>query len=138
MKDLNNISPKKSVCNGKVVVKNVNSSYFYQAFVNCEEAYRTITLSEYIKSHVNTVSIGSGLYQNNDKLIYRGEDPANYIQFAGRVYQILQVNSDGTIDIIATEKREKSVWDNRYNQDRKRNDGINDYSVSRVRDSLLT
>lgn len=138
MKNITDLSPKGSVCSGKVVVKNVNQGYFYQAFVDCGESYQTTTFSNYIKSHVNTVAVGTGLYENGGNYIYRGESPNNYIKFAGRIYRIVQVNVDGTIQMIATEKSDRVVWDDRYNQEREDTVGINDYRVSRLRDTLLS
>lgn len=137
LKDLDEISPKGSTCSGRVIVKNVNQKYFYQAFVSCGDKYQTTTLTDYIKSHENTVTVGAGLYTLNGNSIYRGENPNNYIKFANRVYRIVRIYSDGTMDIIATEYTTRTTWDDRYNQDRNRNDGINDYTVSRVRDTLL-
>lgn len=138
IKKMEKLSPKGSTCSGKVVVKNVNNGYFYQAFVNCGSNYNTTVISDYIKSKTSTVTTGAGLYENNGSYIYRGENPNNYIKFANRLYRIVKINSDSTIDIISTEKKERVVWDDRYNQDRKNEDGINNYSVSRVRDTLLT
>ncbi len=138
MKDLANIAPRNSSCTGRVVVKNVNSGYFYQAFIDCGEQYKTTTLSNYIKTHDAPVTIGEGLYENAGNYIYRGENPDNYIKFAGKTYRIVQINADGTIQIIATEKTDRVVWDDRFNQERNNNDGINDYAVSRIRDTLLT
>lgn len=138
MKDIVDLSPKDSVCSGKVIVKNVNQGYFYQAFIDCGDHYRTTSFANYIKGHVNAVAIGTGLYENNGNYIYRGENPNNYIKFAGRLYRIVQINSDGTIQIIATEKTDRVVWDDRYNQERKDSVGINDYRVSRLRDTLLS
>ena len=138
IKSMDKLAPKGSSCSGKVIVKNVNNSYFYQAFVNCGDSYNTTVISDYIKSHTSTVSTGTGLYQNNGSYIYRGENPNNYIKFAGRIYRIVKINDDSTLDIIATEKQDRVVWDDRYNQQRGNNDGINTYSISRVRDSLLS
>ncbi len=138
MKELEKIAPKDATCTGKVTVKNVNQGYFYQAFLDCGEKYKTTKLSDYINNHENPVIVGPGLYEVNGKKAYRGENPKNYITFAGRTYRIVQINEDGTVDIIGTTREDRVVWDDRYNEDRNQNEGINDYSVSRVRDTLLT
>lgn len=137
LKEMEKISPKGSTCSGRVVVKNVNGGYFYQAFVNCGDSYQTTTLSSHIKSHVSTVSNGAGLYSVNGDLIYRGENPNNYIKFAGRLYRIVRVRSNDTLDIIAVDKSVRENWDDRYNAERGFNDGINEYSLSRAREYLL-
>ena len=137
IKNMEKLSPKGSTCSGKVVVKNVNNGYFYQAFVNCGSSYNTTVISDYIRSKTSTVTVGAGLYENSGNYVYRGENPNNYIKFADRLYRIVKINSDSTIDIISTEKKDRVVWDDRYNQDRESEDGINTYSISRVRDALL-
>lgn len=137
LKNLQNISPKGSTCTGRVIVKNVNHGYFYQAFLDCGDRYKTTTLANYIKSHESMVSTGEGLYEYLGSYIYRGENPRNYIKLGDRLYQIVQLNDDGTIQIISRAKDERVVWDNRYNETREETDGINDYRLSRIRDSLL-
>lgn len=137
IKSMDKLSPKGSVCSGKVVVKNVNNSYFYQAFVNCGDSYNTTVISDYVKSHTSVVTSGTGLYANNGNYVYRGEKPENYIKFANKLYRIVKINSDSTIDIINTESKNRVLWDNRYNLESRYEDGINNYSLSRIRDSLL-
>lgn len=137
IKSMEKLAPKGSTCSGKVIVKNVNNGYFYQAFVNCGDSYNTTVISDYIKSHTSTVSTGTGLYENSGNYVYRGEKPNNYIKFADKLYRIVKINSDSTIDIINTESKNKVIWDNRYNLESRYEDGINDYSLSRIRDSLL-
>jgi hypothetical protein len=130
------ISPKGSTCSGRVVVKNVNGNYLYQAYIDCGEKYKTLSLSDYLKTAVPLETTNAGLYKVGNEYYYRGEIPNNYLSFAEQVYRILRVNEDGTIDIIANEKRERDVWDDRYNEEREGNDGINNFALSRIRDSL--
>lgn len=137
LKEMEKLSPKGSSCSGRVVVKNGNGNLLYQAFVDCGEDYQTESLSSHILSNEDRVTSGEGLYEVNGKYVYRGEDPDNYITFAKQTYRIVQVNADKSIDIIATSDRKRVVWDDRYNQEVGKSDGINDYSVSRVRDTLM-
>lgn len=137
IKSLDDISPKGSTCSGEVVVKNVNGNHLYQAYLDCGSSYSTEQVSDYILANTNVVSSGAGLYKNGDSYYYRGENPNNYITFAGMSYRIVKINADGTMDIIANEKRTRAEWDDRYNNERESNVGVNTYSLSRAKDSLL-
>lgn len=137
IQDLSEIAPEGAVCDGKVIVKNVNGNHFYQVYLDCGASYKTQNLHDYILGRENVVASGTGLYQNTDGYYYRGENPNNYVIYARKIYRIVRINNDGTMDIIATKKRDKNVWDDRYNQDRNGNSGINDYSISRIKDALL-
>jgi len=44
LKNLQNISPKGSTCTGRVIVKNVNHGYFYQAFLDCFGFFTRLSL----------------------------------------------------------------------------------------------
>ena len=137
IKNLESISPKGSTCSGEVVVKNVNGNHLYQAYLNCGSDYSTERASNYILDNTSVVSSGVGLYKQGDNYYYRGENPNNYITFAGMEYRIVKINQDGTMDIIANEKRTRSEWDDRYNNERESNVGVNNYSLSRAKDYLL-
>ncbi len=137
IKSLEDISPKGSICSGEVVVKNVNGNHLYQAYLDCGTSYSTVQVSDYILENQSVVASGAGLYQNGDSYYYRGENPNNYITFAGMSYRIVKINADGTMDIIANEKRTRAEWDDRYNNERESNVGVNTYSLSRAKESLL-
>ena len=51
------------------------------------------------------VTSGEGLYDDtyeNDRYIYKGKNPNNYIKFNDELWRIISFESDGTIKIIAT------------------------------------
>lgn len=136
LKDLNKLVPDKDVnCSATVTVTNINNSYRYTTKLKCGNKYETQTLADKIINAEGTVISGQGLYEINGGYAYRGENPNNNLTFAGKKWRIVKIEDD-SVAIILNEKYVQSVWDNRYNQDRNQNDGINDYSVSRANDFL--
>lgn len=135
LKDITKLTPnKEAVCKGKVRVKTNNNYTLYTAFLDCGEDYKTKYLSDVLKK--NVVESGDGLYLENDYYIYKGENVNNYVSFANKQWRIIRINSDNTIRMIETTVREEIVWDDRYNTDTQSKEGINDFSVSRIKDSL--
>ena len=135
LKDISKLTPnKEAICKGKVRVKTNNNYTLYTAFLDCGEDYKTKYLSDIIKKEV--VETGDGLYAYNDTYVFRGENVNNYVSFAGKEWRILRINNDNSIRLFETTIREEVVWDNRYNIDVKSKEGINDFDVSRIKDSL--
>lgn len=135
LKDLSKLTPNKdAVCTGKVNAKTNNNYILYTAFLDCGEDYKTKYLSDVIKK--NVVESGDGLYDYNDSYIFRGEKVNNYVKFADKEWRIIRINSDNTIRMMETTVRDEIVWDNRYNVDVNSSEGINDFAVSRIKDSL--
>lgn len=122
-------------CSGNVNVTNVNGEYRYVPVLDCNELYKTKKFTDYIQKNVPVVTSGNGLYNLNDELVYRGDTVDNYLKFSNKLYRIVKF-SNGQPVIIYTEKLESRVWDNRYNIDKESTLGINDYSVSRIREYL--
>ena len=139
LKNMNELTKKmKGVsCKATVIVNYVNGEYRYTPLLDCGKDYSTKTLSTYITENVNKVYTGSGLYELNGELVYRGEEPNNYVKFSGKLWRIVKIEN-GQVVMILDEKGDRVVWDDRFNTDRDRNDGINDYTVSRIYDSLKT
>lgn len=141
MKEMVNIAPKGVSCRADAFVKNVNGSYSYYVDLDCGSNYNSETLADHILSNQQVVTTGDGLYENNGDYVYRGEYVDNYLNFAGRIYQIVSINSDKSITIINSTRDkdlDKPSWDDRYNPDSGYGkDGINDYTVSRIKDYLV-
>ena len=134
--DLQEMVPDEGVsCTATVTVTNVNNNYRYVANLKCGDKYQTETFVNHVKSVEQTVVTGQGLYDMNGELVYRGENPNNYIKFADRLWRLVKFENDSAM-LILDDKYARSVWDDRFNADRNRNDGINDYSVSRANDAL--
>lgn len=133
--DLNDVVDRKDVkCTGKVVVTNVNNKYNYTAYLDCGKAYQSTEMKSKITSDDVVVYEGIGVYQLNGEYVYRGENPNNYIKFAGKNWRIVKVDKNENIVLVAAEREIKNAWDDRYNEDRNLNTGINDYNVSRMHD----
>ena len=130
VKDKENVT-----CSAKVIISYNNATYRYTPLLDCGDAYKSQTLASYIESKENRVYTGTGLYDLNGEYVYRGETPNNYIKFSGYNYRIVKI-TEGKAVLILDEKYQRVVWDNRYNNDRGRTDGINDYGVSRIREYL--
>ena len=122
-------------CSGYVKVYRVNDDYSYFPYLNCPGEYESLTLSKKITSSV--VSSGDGLYSYDDRYIYRGEYPNNYIKFNDKSWRIIGINNDGSIKMIYTDKKiERNSWDDRFNSEKDSYYGINDFRVSRLLEYL--
>ncbi len=140
MKPLEDYVKKGVTCSGNVTVVNNNNQYTYIPFLDCEDEYTTKMLADSITSDNMIVDEGSGLYlDEEDNFVFRGEYVNNYVEFAGMTWRIVKVNADGSVRLFLAapnKKHKNSKWDDRYNVDRDSNVGINNYAVSRVRETL--
>lgn len=135
IKDLAKLSKnKKDTCTGNVTVTKNDDLYYYSVTLSCGNNYETKKLKDVIASDV--VETGDGLYKYDNTFIFRGENVNNYVSFAGLTWRILRINADGSIRMIETTKKQTTPWDDRYNSDKDYYVGINDYSVSRIKDYI--
>ncbi len=125
---------KGAECPSYVSVTNMNGNYEYTPSIMCEENQNETLVSK-ISSSI--VASGDGLYNVNGKYIFRGENPNNYIQFAGELWRIIGLDEFNNIKIIKI-KSEHNLWDDRYNSEYDEKFGINDFEVSRLKDYLDT
>lgn len=129
-KDMKGVS-----CTATVMVSYAGGEYRYTPLLDCGSEYSTKTFSSYIKENEEKVYTGEGLYDLNGELVFRGENPNNYVKFASKMWRIVKIENDKVV-LILNEKLSRDVWDDRFNTDRNRTDGINNYDVSRIRESL--
>lgn len=124
---------KDSSCTANIVVDYLNNDYKYQAYLTCND-FKTQKLVDTLKNNNKVSSTGEGLYEMNGELVYRGENPNNYVNFADRIWRIVKIDNNGNIKmIISTEKAEIiEEWDNRYNTEKKSAKGINNFLLSRA------
>lgn len=139
MKELSKLT-KNDTCTGKVVVKNDNGTYNYQAFLTCND-YATTLLKDEITKNNSIVESGDGLYNENGLLRFRGEIIKNYLKVEDTYYQIMKIDNEGRIFITPNELRSYDenyyvYWDNRYNSEKSMEYGINEYNLSRIKLSL--
>ena len=137
LKDPDKLLKKNVTCTGGVNVSNNNGYYLYQPVIDCSDGYKTNLLYKKILEDNPTKTSGDGLYKINDYYLFRGENLNNYVQFAGKNWQILRINSDNTIRIILIDSLEAVPWDNRYNIEKKDSAGKNDFEVSRIKQTLI-
>lgn len=136
IKDLSKITQKGAVCTGKVVVEKNGDYYLYTPYLDCGEDYKTINLTDKIKEDNPVVTEKDGLYEIDNNLVFRGEYVDNYVSFAGKLWRIIRINEDGTLRLIQDDISYNSVWDDRYNNDKRSSTGINDFMISRLKESL--
>mgnify|MGYP006069320243 CR=1 FL=1 len=123
-------------CTGKVSVQMNGEDYLYTPQLDCGDDYVTESLKDVLIKDV--VTDGYGLYQVGNSYVYRGEDVDNYLQLDQALWRIVKIMDNGQIMLILNDQASLNVpWDNRYNAEVGYNSGINTYSASRVRESLL-
>ena len=124
-------------CSGYVQIINENSKNRYVPYIKCGNYYETTSIADYIINNTTLATTDDGLYKIDNGYIYRGENPYNYLMLGQKLYRIIEINEEKQLRLISTQKYQNSiVWDDRYNVDKNNNYGINDYSKSRLKDSL--
>lgn len=128
---------KNSSCTAEVVVTKYADNYSYIPYVDCGNDYSTKELYKVIFENNNITSEGKGLYKGTDYYYFKGEVTNNYVGFDGQLYRIVKINEDNSITVIKVEKTSKTyTWDNRFNIEENANYGINDFELSRIKDTL--
>lgn len=123
-------------CSVTIKIKNNNEHYLALSNLNCGEKYKTTTIKNMVLKDNNIVNSSYGLYNINGEYVFRGEQVNNFVKFNNKLWRIIKINKDGDLRLIEVARNESYVWDDRYNSDRNTNTGINDYRVSRMRDTL--
>lgn len=138
MQDLSTYKTKEGgVCTGSVQVANTGGDYLYTPYLNCGDTYSTLELYKKITDDEDIVTTGYGLYSVKSEFVFRGEIVNNYVQLDNGLWRIVKVTSDNNVVLISEEgSLYANTWDNRYNQDRLYDSGINQYSASRVKEFL--
>lgn len=130
------IEDNNVTCTGYVEIMYNQKSNIYVPYLKCGKYYETQTLAGYITNNQEIVTTGDGLYKQGDTYVFKGEKPNNYVAIGQRLYRIIDIN-DNEVRLISNKKLTYYlIWDNRYNTDKTRNVGINDYSKSRIKDYL--
>ncbi len=140
LKEIERYVGKETSCEGSVYAIKNNTYYSYIPYLNCGKKYSTKFLSDAIIADNDIVEEGEGLYLDGESnYIFRGEYVNNYLTFANQNWRIIGINSDGSIRLLLSniiKKYRNSKWDNRYNEEKGDNSGINDFTVSRIREKL--
>ena len=144
-------------CNGKVEIYMTEEDYYnYVPTINCGSEYNTIKLSEQVilDNNYGVVS-GDGLYERangkfitdynelgieseNYEYVFRGDSVNNYVKIDENVWRIVAIKNNGDILLIYTGSTQKpSAWDDRYNEDVKKNQGINNYEYNNIKSRAM-
>ena len=123
------------ICTGHVTVYNNNGNYLYIPYLSCGDNYESSTLYETIVNSNPVVDSGNGLYNYNNDLLFKGDEVNNYIKFDNSLWRIIKMN-ETYIRLIQTSNDTYTAWDDRYNIEEMGDYGINDFSVSRIKDLL--
>ncbi len=125
------------VCTGSVKVQMEDDEYLYSPILNCGDKYSTILLSTKVIENNETVTSGDGLYSRGGEYVFRGENVDNFVKLGKSLWRIVKITADDEIVLISYEGAGYTTpWDNRYNQEKQYDAGINNYSVSRIKDYL--
>lgn len=147
---ISSLVPSGVECDGKVVVRRSDKIYSYVAFLDCGENFSEMGLLDVIEDNNEIVTTGSGLYKIGDERIFRGEPQNNYINIENNLWRIFKIDKENTIyiifeGVIVEDKIEINgifqsdyVWDNRFNVEKMDTSGINDFEVSRIKESILS
>lgn len=137
MKDLSEYRNDGVICSGKVQVERISGEYVYTPFLDCGDSYTSVELYTKITNDNPVVSSGEGLYNYNRNYVFRGEKVNNYVQLENSLWRVVKLNSDGNVVLIHAKGIENyEPWDDRYNEERLYESGINKYNVSRIKEYL--
>lgn len=138
MKDLSEYPTKDgATCTGSVKAEKESNDYLYIPVLSCGDKYSTVLFSTKVLDNEDTVTTGDGLYSKGGEYIFRGENVNNYVQLDKSLWRIVKITSDDEIVLISVDGLGYSnPWDDRYNEQFEFDAGINEYSVSRIKDSL--
>lgn len=136
MDPIEDILDEDATCTGELTVKKENGKYFYIPSLDCGDKYVTSELYKKIIDDNAVVESGNGLYLKDNEYIFRGENVNNYVTFADKTWKIVKIDSDNDIEIILDDLLDSTEWDDRYNGEKQSTVGINNFSVSRIKDTL--
>lgn len=135
-----NKDAKGATCPSYVTVTNMNGNYSYTPFIMCSSGNTINTISLVNKIVSNQVTTGSGLYNDNGKYIFKGENPNNYVRFGESNWRIIGLDENNNIKMIYSDLYvQYQAWDDRYNKDIDKPNGINEYmsnEKSRIKEYL--
>ena len=129
---------KDNSCTANVIVDYVKENdYNYQAYVTCNK-FKTEKFTDTVKNNNKISQVGEGLYEMNNELVFRGQNPYNYVSFANRLWRIVKINKEGNIHMIIVNSKTElnSDWDDRYNTEKDSQKGINNFLLSRAFSSI--
>jgi len=159
IKDLSEYTDENVSCSAKVIVGKTMDGYDYVANLDCGDEYKTEFLADKLIES-DLVTTGNGLYKMEDVVevgetlgiddsgydlstnelmkgyIYRGENVNNYVKVGDQLFRILKIDGNKDFTLVIAKSKVRGSYDDRYNTDIAKEDGINNYTTSRAYEAL--
>ncbi len=135
IKPLSNYLKDGSSCDARVVVTK-NLSYDYVPYLNCGENYISMELYKKVLSDNTITNAGAGLYNIGNEKVFRGEVKNNYVMLNDKLWRITRIDNNNNLVLISSFRTDSFIWDDRYNKEIDLDYGINNYNVSRIKESI--
>ena len=138
MKDLSEYTKSGVNCTGSVQVEKSGSEYLYSPILDCGSSYSTTPIAAKVMEQNSVVTEGYGLYDaGNGNYVFRGEIVNNYVQMDNNLWRIVKITSDNNLVLVSEDGAGLSQpWDDRYNEARLYDSGINNFGTSRMKEYL--
>ncbi len=144
MKKLSEYVDEGVICEGSVLLRNVEEKYYYNPILDCGDDYYDLTLAEAVMADNEYVTTGHGLYEGEKNIYFKGEVKNNYVKIDGNLWRIVDINKETNevklifdfINYEIPELNSRYKWDDRYNSETTYYDGKNDFDLSRIKDTL--
>ncbi len=127
-----------SECSAQVVVTKLESGYDYTPYLDCGEYYSSLELYNRILEDNEIVDEGIGLYRIDNEHVFRGEVKNNFVMLNDKLWRIMRIDEENNVVLISEFKTKTFAWDDRYNEETSSSDGINNYNLSRIKDTIET
>ena len=135
MKDFSEYRADGNTCTGSVQVEKTGVDYLYTPYLNCGDSYVTIELHKKVLSDNSVVTSGYGLYSINGGYAFRGETVNNYVQLGDYLWRIVKITANNNVVLVSADGLPYiKPWDNRYNEQKSYESGINQYGASRIKE----
>lgn len=135
IKPLNKYLKDGDSCDARVVVTKY-LSYDYVPYLNCGENYLSTELYKKVLTDNTITNTGAGLYNMGNEKVFRGEVKNNYIMLNDKLWRIARIDENNNLVLISNFRTESYEWDNRYNQEIDLDYGINNYNLSRIKETI--
>ncbi len=136
MKELTDYLGEEANCTGKVRVEKIGNNYSYVPYLNCGTDYTSTELYKKVLEQ-EIVTQRDGLYSIGGNFVFRGEKVNNYVKLDKSLWRIVKITSSNNIVLVNEEGLSYSQpWDDRYNEVKMYESGINQFDLSRVKEFL--
>lgn len=160
MKDLSSYTDEDEVvCTGSVLIFHASlDNYDFVPTYSCGSKYSTVTLADkIIKDNEYGVISGSGMYERVDgkfvtkeedfangdnyttiEYVFRGDEVNNYVKIDDMIFRIVSIDEDNNILVVYNSSvKAASPWDDRFNEDVNKNQGVNIYEQNGIKSRLM-